>query len=80
MWMVAVLDLKLRRYLTMNHASIVMEFSSIRGLILFCQPVKAIFFFTGSTPNTLLKTIFHEKGTPFIYLLLANGTPFTYLV
>ena len=25
-------------------------------------------------------TIFHEKGTPFVYLLLTNGTPFTYLV
>ena len=23
---------------------------------------------------------FHEKGTPFAYLLLRNGTPFTYLV
>ena len=29
---------------------------------------------------TLLNTIFHEKGTPFVYLLLTNGTPFTYLV
>ena len=29
---------------------------------------------------TLLCAIFHEKGTPFIYLLLPNGTPFTYLV
>ena len=25
-------------------------------------------------------TIFHEKGTPFLNLLLTNGTPFTYLV
>ena len=79
MWMVAVLDLKLRRYLTMNHAY------HCHGIFLhtgsnICQPVKAIFFFTGSTPNTLLKTIFHEKGTPFIYLLLTNGTLFTYLV
>ena len=31
-------------------------------------------------PLTLSCTIFHEKGTPFIYLLLTNGTPFTYLV
>ena len=31
-------------------------------------------------PLTLLKTMFHEKGTPFVYLLLTNGTPFTYLV
>ena len=31
-------------------------------------------------PLTLLYTIFHEKGTPFVYLLLTNGTPFTYLV
>ena len=29
---------------------------------------------------TLLYTIFHEKGTPFVYLLLRNGTPFKYLV
>ena len=29
---------------------------------------------------TFLYTIFHEKGTPFEYLLLTNGTPFTYLV
>ena len=27
-------------------------------------------------PITLLYTIFHEKGTPFVYLLLTNGTPF----
>ena len=33
----------------------------------------------GPTPY-LLYTIFHEKGTPFVYLLLKNGTPFTYLV
>ena len=25
-------------------------------------------------------TIFHEKGTPFVYRLLTNGSPFTYLV
>ena len=31
-------------------------------------------------PLTLLNTIFHEKGIPFVYLLLTNGTPFTYLV
>ena len=31
-------------------------------------------------PLTLLYTIFHEKGTPFVYLLMTNGTPFTYLV
>ena len=28
---------------------------------------------------TLLHTIFGRKSTPFIYLLLTNGTPFTYL-
>ena len=28
-------------------------------------------------PLTLLYTIFHEKGTPFVYLLLTNGTLFT---
>ena len=30
-------------------------------------------------PLTLLYTIFHEKGTPFVYLLLRNGTSFTSL-
>ena len=29
---------------------------------------------------TLLYTIFHEKGTPFVYLLLTNDTSFTYIV
>ena len=33
----------------------------------------------GPTPYPLY-TIFHEKGNPFVYLLLTNGTPFTYLV
>ena len=42
-------------------------------------------FYTGKLrpevqPLILLYTIFHEKGTPFVYLLLTNGTPFTYLV
>ena len=42
-------------------------------------------FYTGrlrpeAQPLTLLYTICHEKGTPFVYLLLTNGTPFTYLV
>ena len=31
-------------------------------------------------PLTLLHTIFGEKGSPFVYLLLTNGTPFTYFV
>ena len=31
-------------------------------------------------PVTLSYTIFHEKGTPLVYLLLTNGTPFIYLV
>ena len=31
-------------------------------------------------PLTLLYTIFDTKGTPFVYLLLTNGAPFTYLV
>ena len=32
-------------------------------------------------PLTLLyDTIFQEKGTPFVYFLLTNGTPLTYLV
>ena len=35
----------------------------------------------GPTPYpNLLYTNFQEKGTTFIYLLLANCTPFTYLV
>ena len=33
-----------------------------------------------SPAPTVLYTIFHEKGTPFVYLLLTNGTPFKYLV
>ena len=42
-------------------------------------------FYTGKLrpevqPLTLLYTIFHEKGTPFIYRLLTNDTSFTYLV
>jgi len=31
-------------------------------------------------PLTLLHTIFDRKGTPFIYLPLKNGSPFTYLL
>ena len=31
-------------------------------------------------PLTLLYTIFHQKGAPFVYLLFTNGTPFTHLV
>ena len=31
-------------------------------------------------PLTLLYTTFHEKGSPFVYLLLTNGTNFTDLV
>ena len=31
-------------------------------------------------PLTLLYTLFHEKGTPFVHFLLTNGNPFTYLV
>ena len=36
----------------------------------------------GSKKFTLLCIIFifHEKGTPFVFFLLTNGTPFTYLV
>ena len=30
-------------------------------------------------PVTFLYTIFHEKVTPFVYLLLTNGTPFTWI-
>ena len=31
-------------------------------------------------PLTLLYVIFHEKGTPFVYLILRNRTPFSYLL
>ena len=42
-------------------------------------------FYTGRLlpevqPITLSYTIFHEKGTPFVYLLMTNSTPYTYLV
>ena len=43
-------------------------------------------FYTGRLrpevqPLTLLYTIFHEKGAPFVHLLLTkDGTPFTCLV
>ena len=43
-----------------------------------------IFIRGGSTPKvqplTLLYVIFHEKGTPFVYLILRNHTPFSYLL
>ena len=31
-------------------------------------------------PTLLKKNIFDWKGSPFVYLLLTNGTPFTYLL
>ena len=31
-------------------------------------------------PLTLSYTIFHEKGSPFVFLLLTNDTALTYLV
>ena len=31
-------------------------------------------------PLTLVYAILHEKGTPFVHLLLTNGTCFTYLL
>ena len=31
-------------------------------------------------PLNLLRTIFHQKGIPLVYLLLTNDTPFIYLV
>ena len=38
-----------------------------------------IFYTPPRSPNPyLLYTIFHEKGTPFVYLLLTNGSPFTF--
>ena len=43
---------------------------------------KVMFTRGGSAPRSnplpfLIYTIFHEKGTPFEYPLLTNGTPFT---
>ena len=38
-------------------------------------------FHTGRLrPEVQLLTLLHEKSTPFVYLLLTNGTPSTYLV
>ena len=38
-------------------------------------------FYTGRLQTlTLVYTISDKKGTPFVYLLLTNATPFTYLV
>ena len=42
-------------------------------------------FYTGRLrpeiqPLTLLYTIFERNGTPFVYILWTNSTPFTYLV
>ena len=33
-----------------------------------------------SNPLPFLDTIFHKKATPFVYILVTNGTPFTYLI
>ena len=45
------------------------------------EGTQQIFMRGGSAPRSnllpFLYTIFHEKGTPFVYLLLTNGTPFT---
>ena len=45
---------------------------------------KLMFIWGGSVLRsellTLLHTILHEKGTPFVYPLLTNGIPFTFLV
>ena len=44
---------------------------------------RQIFIRGGSAPrsNSFIPsyTVFYEKGSPFIYLLLTNGTPFTRL-
>ena len=42
-------------------------------------------FYTGRLrpevqPLTVLYTLFHERGTPFVYLTWTNGTPFAYQV
>ena len=34
----------------------------------------------GVQPITLLYTFLHRKVTPFVYILLKDGTPFSYLV
>ena len=41
--------------------------------------LKWVGFAQGSNPLTLFD-IFHGISAPFVYLLLTNGTPFTYLV
>ena len=43
-------------------------------------PVRGVGRLPPGPTLTLLHTGFERKGTPFIYFLLANGTPFTYLV
>ena len=44
------------------------------------EGTQQMFIRGGSARGTLLHTIFHEKGAPFVYLPLTNGTPFIYLV
>ena len=40
---------------------------------------KALYWGPTPYPNHVLYTVFDRKGTPFLYLLLAKSTPFTYL-
>ena len=51
--------------------------------VLFCF-VSSTKFYTERRPEVqplpLLYTIFDRKGSPFVYFLLTNGTPFIYLV
>ena len=75
MWMLAVLDLKLRRYLTMNHAY------HCHGIFLhtgsnICQPVKAIFFFHGIYPQYPFKNHFSRKRYPFHIPSIDKWYPF----
>ena len=57
-----------------------MRNNTLRGGGLYSTNVYTGRFRPEIQPLTLLYTSFHEKGTPFAYLLLTNGTPFTYLV
>ena len=42
-------------------------------------PIKRLHGEAPSRGPTSYPATFHNKGTPFVYLLLANSTPFTYL-
>ena len=58
-----------------------MQFHLVVVSIFLKTCVKRMFIQVQPLTYTLVDTIFfNEKGTPFVYLLMTNGTPFTYLV